>query len=99
MPAAYSPTGGSSNSTTARRNASGIWVRMPAPSPVPASDPMAPRCSRFRSAVSARSMMSCPASPRSVATMARPHASFSNAGLYIPCLAGKAARVWDPCAP
>ena len=60
MPAAYSPTGGSSKSTTARRKASGICVRMPAPSPVPASEPIAPRCSRLRSAVSARSMMLAP---------------------------------------
>ena len=92
MPAAYSPTGGSSKSTTARRKASGIWVRMPAPSPVPASEPIAPRCSRLRSAVSASSMMSCPASPRSVATIARPQASFSKAGLYIPCFGGKPRR-------
>ena len=89
MPAAYSPTGGSSKPTTARRKASGICVRMPAPSPVPASEPIAPRCSRLRSAVSARSMMSCPASPRSVATIARPQASFSKAGLYMPCFWGK----------
>ena len=95
MPAAYSPTGGSSKSTTARRKASGICVRMPAPSPVPASEPIAPRCSRLRSAVRARSMMSCPASPRRVATMASPHASFSKAGLYIPCLGGSVPKAWS----
>ncbi len=89
-PAAYSPTGGSSKPTTARRNASGICVRMPAPSPVPASEPMAPRCSRLRRASRANAMMSCPASPRRVATMARPQASFSNAGLYMPCFGGYA---------
>src|SRR3954469_21249781 len=61
---------------------------MPAPSPVPASDPTAPRCSRWRSASSARAMMSWPAVPRSVATMARPHASFSRRGSYSPCAAG-----------
>ena len=29
MPTAYAPLAGSSKATTARRNASGIWVRMP----------------------------------------------------------------------
>ncbi len=36
--------------------------------------------------------MSCPGSPRRVATIARPQASFSKAGLYMPCFAGKPAR-------
>ena len=53
MPTAYWPTGGSSKPATARRKASGICVTMPAPSPVPASDPTAPRCSRWRRASSA----------------------------------------------
>ena len=35
------------------RNACGIWMRMPAPSPVFFSAPTAPRCSRFTSTVSA----------------------------------------------
>ncbi len=60
----------SSNGTSSRRKASGTWQRMPAPSPVPASDPTAPRCSRLRSAPRAASTMSCPAVPRSVATIA-----------------------------
>jgi hypothetical protein len=48
------PASGSStpcSASTARRNASGTWVRMPAPSPVSGSLPEAPRCSRLRSAV------------------------------------------------
>ncbi len=58
MPTAYSPMGGRSKPTTPRRNASGICVMIPAPSQVPASDPIAPRCSRFRSASNALTMMS-----------------------------------------
>ena len=38
---------------TLRRNASGIWMRMPAPSPVLTSQPQAPRCSRLMSTCSA----------------------------------------------
>ena len=44
------PAGGSSKSTTSRNNRSGIWIRIPAPSPVSASAPVAPRCSRLHSA-------------------------------------------------
>ena len=43
MPTAYDPASGRSKSTTARRNASGTWTRMPAPSPVFSSAPFAPR--------------------------------------------------------
>ena len=53
VPTAYAPAGGSSKSTTARRKASGTWMRMPTPSPVLSSAPRAPRCSRRRSAVEA----------------------------------------------
>ena len=61
---------------------------IPAPSPVPASEPTAPRCSRLRRALSAVSIMSCPAVPRKVATMASPQASLSRAGSYRPDAAG-----------
>ena len=79
-PAPYSAFAGSLKSTTARKNASGICDRIPAPSPVPASDPTAPRCSRLRSAFRAVRMMSWPAVPRRVATIARPQASRSRLG-------------------
>ena len=36
--------GGSGAGATLRRNASGVWIRMPAPSPVLTSQPQAPRC-------------------------------------------------------
>ena len=39
-PTPYWPAGGSSKSTTARKNASGIWMRIPAPSPVRGSAPV-----------------------------------------------------------
>ena len=61
---------------------------IPAPSPVPASEPTAPRCSRFLSALRAVSIMSCPAVPRKVATIAKPQASLSRAGSYSPDAAG-----------
>ena len=80
MPTAYSPRGGQLEAGDRAQERVGICVTMPAPSPVPASEPTAPRCSRWRSASSAASMMSWPAVPRSVATMARPQASFSAAG-------------------
>ena len=56
MPAAYDRLGGSTtpcSASTARKNSSGIWVRIPAPSPESGSAPEAPRCSRFSSAVMA----------------------------------------------
>ena len=74
------PRGGSSASSVARKNASGIWTRIPAPSPVLASAPAAPRCSRLASAFSARSTVSCDGVPSRRATNATPHASCSYAG-------------------
>ena len=53
MPAAYAPGSGSVKSTTCRNRVSGIWVRMPAPSPVSGSLPLAPRWSRLHSATRA----------------------------------------------
>ena len=77
--------------TTARRNSSGICVRMPAPSPVPASEPIAPRCSRLRSAVSAWSTMSCPG----LAAQGRDHGQATGvlleSGVVHPLLRGECA--------
>src|SRR5665648_329532 len=75
-------------------NASGTWVRIPAPSPLSASAPTAPRWSRFARAVSAASTMSRPGVPRSVATKATPQASCSAAGSYRPS-AGLLSCGWD----
>src|SRR5665647_628595 len=75
-------------------NASGTWVRIPAPSPLSASAPTAPRWLRFASAVSAASTMSRPGVPRSVATKATPQASCSAAGSYRPS-AGLLSCEWD----
>ncbi|CAB4674511.1 unannotated protein [freshwater metagenome] len=58
VPAAYIPAAGSSKSTTARKNSSGTRNKMPAPSPLSGSAPVAPRCSRFTSAVRAFCTMS-----------------------------------------
>ena len=57
QPTAYVPASGSSKSTTSRRKPSGIWTRMPAPSPTLASAPVAPRWSRWHSDAMPRSMM------------------------------------------
>ena len=50
MPTPYWPSAGSvmpSLPQARRRNASGSWIRMPAPSPCSGSAPVAPRCVRF----------------------------------------------------
>ena len=41
-----------------RKKASGIWVSIPAPSPVSGSLPLVPRCSRLRSTSSPSSTVS-----------------------------------------
>ncbi len=64
-------------SASARRNACGIWSRMPAPSPVFFSAPTAPRCSRLTSTVSAFATMSCEARPFTSTTNPKPQASCS----------------------
>ena len=57
MPTPYAPGGGqrrcAAPAHSRRRNASGICIRMPAPSPVCGSQPQAPRCVRLRSTVEA----------------------------------------------
>ena len=78
--------------STARKKASGTWVRMPAPSPTSGSAPVAPRWSRLRSASRAWSTMSWPAVPRIVATMATPQASCSCSRRYRPVSAGWAEK-------
>ena len=92
MPTAYAPAGGRSASRTARKKASGTWVRMPAPSPTSGSAPVAPRWSRLRRASRACTTMSWPAVPRIVATMATPQASCSCSRRYRPVSAGWAEK-------
>ena len=86
------------------RRCPGTWERMPAPSPESGSEPVAPRCSRLRSTVSACSTSAWLASPVRVATKPTPQASCSLRGSYIPCAAGRAsmndqfwpfAECWD----
>ena len=90
-PAAYEPAGGSAKPQTARNSSSGIWVRMPAPSPVSGSAPLAPRWSRLRSTVSAWATVLCTRRPDRSATMPTPQASCSLAGSYNPAAACGAA--------
>src|SRR4051794_17908741 len=90
MPTEYSPSGGSSKSTLARRSASGVWGRIPAPSPGLGSGPAAPRGSRLCSAVSPAETMRRLRLPRTSATKATPQASLSFAGSYRPVADGTA---------
>ena len=89
IPAAYDPTFGKSKSVTARKNKSGILIRIPAPSPLSGSAPEAPRCSKLRRAVKPCATISWVAFPVKVATMATPQESRSFSGLYNPEAGGK----------
>jgi hypothetical protein len=62
------------------RNAWGIWIRMPAPSPVFGSHPHAPRCRRFFSTVSAWLTIACERRPLMSTTKPTPQASRSVEG-------------------
>ena len=59
------------------KNSCGIWIRIPAPSPVSGSQPQAPRCVRLIRIWSPCSMMSWDFSPRMLATKPMPQASCS----------------------
>ena len=76
--------GGSGAGATLRRNVSGIWTRMPAPSPVLTSQPHAPRCARFISTCSAWLTMACDLRPFMSTTKPTPQASCSCCGSYKP---------------
>src|SRR3954454_22185647 len=69
---------------------------MPAPSPESGSAPVAPRCSRLRSAVMAFMTISWLATPVRVATKATPHASCSWSPSYSPCGGGNACKRHSP---
>ena len=60
-----------------RKNRSGIWMRMPAPSPVLASQPQAPRCSRLISTWRAWRTIACERCPLAWTTKPTPQASCS----------------------
>src|SRR3954470_6804942 len=92
MPVAYSPSGGRSKSTSARSSVSGIWVRIPAPSPEFGSEPAAPRWSRLCRAVRPAATIRRLLLPRTSATKATPQASLSFAGSYSPVFAGTAEK-------
>src|SRR5512142_152483 len=70
---------------------------MPAPSPVLGSLPLAPRCSRLRSTVSALATVSWLGSPDRSATKPTPHASCSKLLSYSPpVLAAAAGAIQTP---
>ncbi len=67
-------------------------MRMPAPSPVSGSAPVAPRCSRFVRAIKPVWASSFERTPFMWATNATPHASCSKRGSYSPVAAGASTR-------
>ncbi len=83
IPTPYSPAGGSVTpwrAISSRRKWSGIWVRMPAPSPISGSAPTAPRWSRLSRICRPCSMMRWLFLPLMWATKPTPQASCSLAG-------------------
>ena len=64
-------------SHSSARKRCGIWIRMPAPSPVFFSQPQAPRCSRFTSTCTAWSTMAWDFRPCASTTKPMPQASCS----------------------
>lgn len=91
MPTPYSPGSGRVNPQEAHsrsKNACGIWIRSPAPSPVTGSLPLAPRCCRLTRIWIPFRIMSCDGTPLMLAMNPRPQASRSNAGSYSPCFSG-----------
>src|SRR5256885_7271875 len=91
VPAPYLPRPGSSRPSFAQaaaRNACGVCSRMPAPSPVSFSAPVAPRCSRLQRTSSALTTMSCEGRPLMSTTNPKPQESCSSAGSYRPCAGG-----------
>ena len=73
--------------------ASGRSIRMPAPSPVSGSAPIAPRCSRFSRISMAWSTMVWLGSPLRLATTPTPQASCSNRRVVKPLFG---AELWIP---
>src|SRR5579872_3732993 len=72
---------------SSKKNSCGVWIMMPAPSPVLFSQPQAPRCSMFSRMVSASETIWWDLLLLMFATKPMPHASRSNSGLYKPLLA------------
>src|SRR5262245_45866135 len=81
------------------RNAWGIWIRIPAPSPVLTSHPQAPRCSKFLSTVRAWLTIAWDLRPLMSTTNPTPQASCSWAGSYRPCAAGSPGVIVDIAFP
>ena len=83
MPTPYPGSAGSRSpcsAATAPRKPNGTWVRTPAPSPVFRSDPLAPRCSRLTSTVSASRTIPWEGRPAMSQTNPNPQELCSNDG-------------------
>ena len=83
MPTPYSPTGGrlKPRVVASRWNSfAGVWIKMPAPSPVSGSRPAAPRWPRLISTCTPSSMIWCVFWPLMLATRPTPQASCSCSG-------------------
>ena len=89
MPTAYRPKEGRCTPSfrhSSKRNSCGTWICIPAPSPVLASQPQAPRCSIFSRMVNASETILWLLLLLILATNPIPHASCSNSGRYNPML-------------
>ena len=101
-PTPYSPGGGSSmpcSAISARKYSSGIWIRMPAPSPISLSAPTAPRWSRFSRIFRPCSTIECARWPLMCATKPTPQASCSRDASYSPPAAAAAMSVIEVGCP
>ena len=100
IPIPYDPCAGKSNPSflhSLLKNVCGIWVSIPAPSPVFRSPPMAPRCSRFRSIVIPSSTIWWDTSPLILATNPTPQLSCSKNGSYSPCAFIESPYIYNIC--
>ena len=85
IPTPYSPSGGSVKPSlphSLAKKVCGIWMVIPAPSPVFGSEPLAPRCARFTNIWIPFMIVSCERSPFTLTIKPIPHASCSLRGSY-----------------
>ncbi len=98
-PTAYSPGSGSVKPrrlASLAKNLCGICTRMPAPSPMRGSAPVAPRCSRLQRMRRPSWTIKCDLRPLISAMKPTPQESLSSAGSYRPAAAGTPGSAVEP---